>query len=464
MSTKPPRLATTSFAAPRTSLTRRSLLQYSMAGGAAAMLGACSGQGAQGKTTITVANVSNPVTEDLQELTRSEFNAIHPDIEVRFSSLPETELRERVARDVANGSGQFDVLALGPYETSQYSSQGWLADLRPLMDETEGYDAADLIPSVMETLSSDDQIWGAPVYAESAFLMYRTDVFEERGLTMPEQPTWQEVAELAHTIHGPDLSGIALRGLPGENQVSVMSVIYAFGGRLFTPEWEPTFTEAETREAINFYVDLVRSASPVGAASAGYNQALSSFAQGQAAMFMDATVAANTLEDPDQSTVAGKVGYAPAPHYRSDFGGWYWSWALSIPESSRHQEAAWSFVSWATSQDYIKLAGETFGWERVPPGTRLSTYEISEYQEAAPFAAATLEEIAKVSTDKLLKPTAPPQLPAAYFEFPQWTDVYMPMSQEIAAAIAGQQTADQAVDAIQASAEATMSRIGLWAG
>lgn len=449
----------------RPALSRRSLLQFSMVSGAGAMLAACSpGSSPATKATLTVANVSNPVTEDLEELTRTEFNALHPDIEVRFSSLPETELRERVARDVANGSGQFDLLALGPYETSQYSSQGWLTDLRPMMESTEGYDADDLIPSVMETLSSDSQTWAVPVYAESAFLMYRTDVFEERGLTMPSAPTWQEVDELARGIHDDTMAGIALRGLPGENQVTVISVIYAFGGRLFTPEWEPTFTEDETREAINFYVELVRSASPSGAASAGYNQALTAFAQGQAAMFMDATVAASTLEDPSQSTVAGKVGYVPAPHYRSDFGGWYWSWALGIPEASRNQEAAWKFVAWATSKEYIRLAGETFGWGAVPPGTRLSTYDIPEYQEAAPFAAATRDEIAKVSSDKLLKPTAPPQLPAAYFEFPQWTDVYMPMSQEIAAAIAGQQTADEAIDAIQSSAEATMSRIGLWTG
>lgn len=36
-----------------------------------------------------------------------------------------------------------------------------------------------------------------------------------------------------------------------------------------------------------------------------------------------------------------------------------------------------------TDQSYMHLVGEELGWERVPPGSRLSTYEIPEYKEAA---------------------------------------------------------------------------------
>ena len=454
---------------PPPQLGRRGFLQWSVIAGAALAvpsLGACAGGagGAGTSATITVANVSNPVTQDLARLAEEEFNAIDDSVQVHFSSLPETELRERVSKDVATGSGEFDVIAIGPYEASQYSGQGWLADLRPYMDAMSAYDAGDLIPSVLDTLSEGDAVYGLPVYAESAFLMYRTDVFRERGLTMPPNPTWQEVAGLADQAKDERMAGIALRGLAGENQVPLISVIYTFGGRLFTPEWQPTFTEPETREAINFYVDLVRSSGQRGAASAGFTQALSTFAQGDAAMFMDATVAGGSVEDDSQSRVAGQVGYVPAPHFRSPFGGWYWSWALAVPAASRNKEAAWKFISWATSKDYIRLSGERLGWERVPPGTRTSTYEIPEYQSAAPYADVAFEAINGVGSDKVLKPTAPPDLPAGYFLFPQWTDVYMPMSQEIAAAIAGHQSGDEAVDKIQRATEATMHRIGLWAG
>ncbi len=40
-----------------------------------------------------------------------------------------------------------------------------------------------------ESLTAEDgKIYGEPFYGESSFLMYRKDVFEKKGLTMPEQP------------------------------------------------------------------------------------------------------------------------------------------------------------------------------------------------------------------------------------------------------------------------------------
>lgn len=451
-------------------LSRRRFVQFSsVAAAAVAMpgLAACAGRGGGGagsNSLVTVANVSNPVTQDLQQLTPTEFPKASEGIKVRFSSLPETQLREKVTKDVAAGTGEFDVIAVGPYETQQYAESGWLADLKPMMDADASYDSGDLIPSVIETLSRDGGVYAIPVYAESAFLMYRKDIFEAEGLEMPEQPTWQQVAAFAKQLNSPDLAGICLRGLAGENQVPLMSVIYAFGGRLFTPEWEPTFDEAETREAINFYVDLARTAGQRGITSAGFTQCLSTMSQGNAAMWMDATVAANTLEDSDQSRVVGKIGYVAAPHFRSPFGGWYWSWALAIPKASKNKDGAWEFIRWATSKDYVKLVADRLGVEHTPPGTRTSTYNSAAYSKAAPYAKTTLDQIAEVGPDKILKPTAPPDLPAAYFMFAQWGDVYTPFSQEIAAAIAGKQSADDAIDKIQSTTTDTMKRIGLYKG
>ena len=56
--------------------------------------------------------------------------------------------------------------------------------------------------------------------------------------------------------------------------------------------------------------------------------------------------------------------------------GWLYTWSLGIPKSSDKKDAAWKFISWMTDKNYIKLVGEELGWERVPPGSRLSTYQI----------------------------------------------------------------------------------------
>src|SRR5690606_9630595 len=106
----------------------------------------------------------------------------------------------------------------------------------------------------------------------------------------------------------------------------------------------------------------------------------------------DATSAAGSVESPELSQVAGKVGYAHAPVVETDEAGWLWAWNLAIPETSQKKDAAWTFIEWATSKEYVRLVGEELGWSRVPPGSRISTYEIPEYrEEAAAFAPLTYD-------------------------------------------------------------------------
>src|SRR5699024_2043453 len=100
------------------------------------------------------------------------------------------------------------------------------------------------------------------------------------------------------------------------------------------------------------------------------------------------------------SDVAGKVGYVHAPVVETDESGWLWSWNLAIPATSQKQDAAWEFIKWATGKQYAGLVGEELGWSRVPPGARLSTYDLPEYQEAASaFADITKETMLSVDPE-----------------------------------------------------------------
>ena len=130
---------------------------------------------------------------------------------------------------------------------------------------------------------------------------------------------------------------------------------------------------------------------PPGATSSGFNENLTLFASGKAAMWIDATVAAGSLSVEKESQVAGKVGFANAPIEVTPNGShWLWSWAFAIPQASKSAEAAEKFALWATSKDYINLAAADSGWATVPLGTRKSTYDNPDYQKAAPFAPVTL--------------------------------------------------------------------------
>jgi sorbitol/mannitol transport system substrate-binding protein len=406
---------------------------------------------------ITVLIVDNPQMEDIASLTPELFTA-ETGIEVNYSVLEEGTLREIVTRDIGGGGEQFDVVMIGPYEAPQFGANGWLTDLTPYAEDDDSYQLDDVIPTVRDALSIEGQLYAAPFYAESSFLMYRQDVLEAAGVTMPDNPTWDEVAEAARAVDTDDMAGICLRGKPGWGDLgaSFTTVLNTFGGTWWSANEDGSVGEAqvdqpEFKQALQFYVDLIHDAGEDDAANASYNECLTQYQDGKVAMWYDATVAAGTLEA-DDSPVKGKNGYAIAPVKETDASGWLWSWALAIPQNSPDPDTAWQYISWATGPDYIKQAGTEVpgGWAAIPPGTRASTYEIPEYQEAAgAFADATLESMEAAPIDNPGTTPRPGVPGVQYVGIPEFQDVGNRCTEEFSGVIAGRTDIDAALSACQ---------------
>lgn len=279
--------------------------------------------------------------------------------------------------------------------------------------------------------------------------MYRKDLFQRAGLRMPERPTWPQVAELARRLDDPakGLHGICLRGLPGWGEVlaPLDTVINAFGGRWFDPQWRAQLDTPPVRRAVGFYVDTVRRYGEPGAATSGFSECATQYSQGNAAMWYDATSAVSTIEDPSSSRVVGKTGYAWAPSEVKKDTGWLYTWSLGIPNTSSHVDQAWQFMSWMTSKDYIRLVGRRLGWTRLPPGSRLSTYDIPEYKEAsAAYGPLTLRSMEAADPSR---PTVAP-VPYTGIQFvgiPEFQDLGTRVSQQMSAAIAGRTSVGSAL-------------------
>jgi sorbitol/mannitol transport system substrate-binding protein len=207
----------------------------------------------------------------------------------------------------------------------------------------------------------------------------------------------------------------------------------------------------EFKQALQFYVDLVKSAGEKDAANASFNECLSQYQDGKVAMWYDATVAASTLEASD-SPVKGKNGYAFAPVDKTKSSGWLWSWALAIPKTTSKQDAAWKYIAWATGPDYIKQAGTKIpgGWAAIPPGTRQSTYAIPDYKKAAKaFAQPTLDAMAAAPIDQP-GTTKRPGLPGVqYVGIPEFQDVGNQCTQLFSSVIAGKTGIDDALKSCQ---------------
>jgi sorbitol/mannitol transport system substrate-binding protein len=422
--------------------------------------GAGGGGGAGGDAnSISVLMVNNPQMEDLQKLTADNFTK-QTGITVNYTVLPENDVRDKISQEFSSQAGQYDVASLSNFEIPIYAKSQWIAPMDDFIAKDAAFDQSDILKPMAVSLSADGKIYGQPFYGESSFLMYRKDVFEQAGLTMPENPTWDQVAQLAAQVDGkqPGMKGICLRGQPGWGQVfaPLTTVVNTFGGTWFNIDWTPGVNAPEFKQATQFYVDLVRAHGENGAPQAGFTECLNNMTQGSVAMWYDATSAAGSLEA-DDSPVKGKIGYVAAPVVKTPASGWLYTWAWGIQAASKKQENAWKFVSWASGKDYENLVGQQLGWSRVPAGKRASTYEIPEYvQQAQAFAEPTKSAI---ETADPLNPGVQPR-PAPGIQFvgiPEFPDLGTQVSQDISAAIAGQITVDQALDKGQQLAESTVT-------
>ena len=225
-------------------------------------------------------------------------------------------------------------------------------------------------------------------------------------------------------------------------------------------DWQPQLNTPAWKNAVSFYVDMLNNYGPPGASSNGFNENLALFSTGKCGMWIDATVAAGLLSNPEVSQVADQVGFAPAPIESYPNGSnWLWSWALAIPQTSRSPEAAQRFITWATSKDYIQLVADESGWVSVPPGTRTSTYENSEYQKVAPFARTVLSSIESADIESpAAAPT--PYKGVQYVDIPEFQAIGTQVGQRMAAALADQVSVEQALKRSQAVAERFMRHTG----
>ena len=427
---------------------------------ALAMIWALAAGPAVADTTLNIATVNNSDMIIMQKLS-PKFEAA-TGIKLNWVVLEENVLRQRVTTDIATKGGQFDVITIGSYETPIWGKLGWLNSVDDLGD---AYDYSDLIPQVKAGLSANGKMFAVPFYAESSFTFYRKDLFDAAGIKMPDKPTYDQMADFAVklTDKAHEQYGICLRGKPGwgENMAFFDTMVNAFGGQWFDMQWKPQLTSDAWKSATKWYLDVMAKAGPPGATANGFNENQALFSSGHCAIWIDATSGAGRVYDKNQSKVWDKVAFTAAPvtDKNPNASGWSWAWALGIPASSQKADAAKKFLAWATSKDYVKLVGESEGWVAAPPGTRLSTYSDPEYSKAAPFAATVLKAI------QVTDPAHPTVNPVPYtgvqfVAIPEFQAIGTQVGQELAAALAGQQTGDQALAKAQTAVERAMKAAG----
>ncbi|WP_010269035.1 ABC transporter substrate-binding protein [Paenibacillus senegalensis] len=343
--------------------------------------------------TLNIA-VQRHSAVDALEVLLKDFEA-ETGIKAKFDVLPQNELKSKTELAMAGGTGEYDVIMFDYVQNSQYAKAGWILDLTDYI-ESRNVDTSDFFPGFLESYQYEGRQYAIPFFGESLILMYNKDIFEEAGITAPPA-TMDELIETSQKIRDAGHNAIAIRGARGEgmNVFTWSSFFLAYGAEWFDENGVPSVNSPEAIQATEVYANLLNEYGPPGAANFTWDQVQLSMQQGNVGMVIDSLNFAPRLENPENSTVVGKVGYAAIPSGPAAQVTGLGTWGMAIPADSKNPDKAFEFINWANSAE-IQLKTSIDG-ERAD-ATRQSVWESEEFK-----AKYTYENWTEVATESLAK-------------------------------------------------------------
>jgi len=379
------------------------------------------------------------MTPDFEELTG---------IDIVWDEMEEGALVDKLLLESSSGMTSYDAVMNCPEFTPILVDLGYL---EPLDSWIEGapdwFDNGDILAAYRDMLSYEGAHYAVPFAGETIFLFYRKDLFDQYEVEVPT--TFDEVLETAEFFHGKEdgLSGVSFRARSGWEFTYMWSeFIFPFGGRIADPEAGTVgLNNPETVDSLEYMIELSQYA-PVGIESFSFPEAWDAFMQGKAAMMIEASAAAPEVENPDKSVVAGNVGYAKMPAGPAGAYSGVWGWGLSMTAGSENKDAAWAFITYMTSkamqQEYIDDGGIV---------SRSSMLSDPDQQAQYPYYQTVLDTLDQAA-DLLAQDLG------VVIMCSEWSEMSEVMGIEGARALAGEITAQEAADSMQAQVEEVLSR------
>jgi len=357
-------------------------------------------------------------------------------IEVNMEIYGEAVLREKVMLDLAAGTGTFDIFLLGNWVTGEYAEAGYVLPLDDLIANkaTKHSSIDDFAPIYLDALRYNGKLWALPYYGHVGVLMYRKDIFEEKGIKVPE--TTDELLEVAKALNDPpNMYGIAFRGRKGEdNPIITTSWTWVFGGEWLDENYNPTVNAPEFVKGVTWVRDILQYA-PSDVANYTWMEVEKSFTTGKVAMIFDASDFIGRIENPESSGIAGKIGYALAPAgpccpREERYPSHVFTAGMAINAHSKNVDEAWQFLEWMTSTEVNRRTALESGNTGV---TSVQVLSSQEFMDAYPGIDVMLE------AQKLANPEFMPRI-SVYIEL---CDI---VGTHISAVIAGSEEPQEAMD------------------
>lgn len=379
--------------------------------GAAAILGACSNNSAG--TGTTAGEASSAPAGAVKTLTimaetsshADAFKSIIPDFEAKYGvkvnvvELPYDQYHQQLTLKFTSGSADFDLA---------YVPIGWVPELQvPNYIVPVAMDAAKLgeleledFPGIENAYFGENkELYFVPYMNETQGILYRTDLFEDEqeqtafkakyGYDLAPPKTVQQYKEIAEFFNRPEdqLSGVTLMG---EKSIllgfAFYNRLFNYGGDLYDADYKQQFNNEAGVKALNDLKELFQYTS-AASKQYGWSDASGEFLQGRSAMAEMATTIAQVAQDPEQSKVAGKVGFSAIPgldENTADVKRFYLPYGFVVAGASELKEEAFEWIEFATSQEMMEK-GAPVG--NIPARTSALTGKLAgEYSFYAPHA------------------------------------------------------------------------------
>lgn len=370
-------------------------------------------------TTITVMfnehTYADAVISKIDEFTEK------TGIKVEYSTTPETNYFDKLNTQLSSRSGDIDVFMTGAYQTWEYAPAGYMEPLDKYISDSSltaaDYDYDDFIPGIINALRWDlvpghpvgeGELWALPMGWEVNILTYNKKILEANNKEVPK--TAEELMDVATSLKefdGPGTYGLALRGSRGWGTIhpAYMSMYATWGAKDFEIEDGKLVSKVDSPEAIamtDYWVKLCKEGSAPQWSTYGWELAGADLGAGKAAMMWDADRGGYTQNVAGASAESGNLAFGMVPYPTSagkteaDMKSNLWTWSMAMNADSKNKEAAWYFLQYFTSPEFMKYAGVEMACTDTP---RTSVMESEEYVKSVSDAEGYMDAFKTVSAN-----------------------------------------------------------------
>ncbi len=407
-------------------------------------------------TKLNVLGLEQAQAKGLKQLV-PEFKKL-TGIDVEITTMNQTNTIRKVAAELGGRSSTYDIVFVEGDRVPKYAGAGLLQPMDdyfkdPTLTDPKVLAMDDLIKSTMECFNYGGKQYGMPFFAACVMMYYRKDVFEDKGVKVPE--TLDDLLVAAKKIHSKEMPFIAMRGQAGHHNIWHWSqFLYGYGGHYFKDfpkDLHPALDSPEAIKATKVYAELMEKYSIPGAANCTYDDVVIAMQQGRVAMVLEGAPLGARILDPERSKVVGKLGFKPVPKGPAGVFPPFTAQAYLINAASKHKKAAYLFLQWYTSFDTLKKISLMTKHVAV---TRKSLWNDPDFQKKYGFDYGAGSYLA--AFQKTLE-LGYPQYRPPLKEWPQIVDVVGRAVQET---YVGKKTPAQAMKYANKAVEKIMKRSG----